>query len=86
MKYADSCCVYEETFENGQQFYTYKGKCIATGKEVVVKVPGGGLFKYRQGAMIQDAFPNLSKDDREFLLSGLSKEGWEEWFGKDGDI
>ena len=32
---------------------------------------------------VQDAFPYLSSDDREFLISGMSPEGWEETFGKD---
>jgi hypothetical protein len=81
MRYADAKCQYTETFENGQQFYVYTGPCVVTGKTVSVKVPAEGLFAYRQGAFIQDAFPTLSKDEREFLISGTSKEGWEEIFG-----
>jgi len=81
--YADNYCTYKETFENGKQFYVFTGKCVITGKSVSVKVPGPGLFKYRQDAYIQDAFPEMSKDDREFLMSGMSKEGWDKAFGKE---
>jgi hypothetical protein len=80
MRYADNYCTYKVTHENGQHFYHFTGKCIVTGKKVTVKVPGQGLFAYRQGALIQDAFPNMSKDDREFLISGISKEGWDKTF------
>jgi hypothetical protein len=36
------------------------------------------LDKYTRGALIHDAFPYLSVDDREFLLSGMSPEGFAE--------
>ena len=85
MRYADSHCVYSETFENGQQLYVYTGNCVVTKKQVTVKVPAEGLFAYRQGAHIQTAFPTLSRDDREFLMSGISKEGWAETFGSGED-
>lgn len=43
-----------------------------------------GMQARRKGALIQDAFPMLSADDREFLLSGITPEEWNETFG-DGD-
>ena len=36
--------------------------------------------KWRSGAMIQDAFPQLSADDREFILTGITPEEWEATF------
>jgi hypothetical protein len=33
------------------------------------------------GALIQDAFPELNADQREFLMSGATPEKWEEMFG-----
>ncbi len=30
---------------------------------------------------IQDAFPELSADDREFLLTGITPEEWDRAFG-----
>ena len=29
-------------------------------------------------ALVQDVFPQLSDDEREFLLSGMTKEEWDE--------
>jgi hypothetical protein len=40
-----------------------------------------GLRQYGRGAMIQNAFPELSADDREFLISGMSPEGWDSMCG-----
>lgn len=36
---------------------------------------------YDSGAKIQDAFPFLSSDEREFLISGLTPETWNKLFG-----
>ena len=33
---------------------------------------------YMDGALIQNAFPNLSADDREFIMTGITAESWEE--------
>ena len=33
------------------------------------------------GALIQDAFPELNADQREFLMSGATPEEWEAMFG-----
>ena len=33
------------------------------------------------GALIQDAMPNISADDREFILTGCTPEEWETIFG-----
>ena len=33
------------------------------------------------GALIQDAFPELNADQREFLMSGATPEEWEAIFG-----
>jgi hypothetical protein len=39
-----------------------------------------GQRRREQGAMIQDALPFLNADQREFLLSGLTPEMWDELF------
>ena len=33
--------------------------------------------------MVQDAFPNMNKEDREFLLSGITPTEWNQMF-RDG--
>jgi len=35
--------------------------------------------------LIQDVLPDLSDDQREFLLSGSTPEEWDEMFGDDED-
>lgn len=36
---------------------------------------------FERGTMVQDAFPHLSADDREFILTGITPQEWEETFG-----
>ena len=35
--------------------------------------------------LVQDAFPNLDKEQREFLISGITPDEWNETFGEDED-
>jgi len=85
MRYADSRCTYTEELRDGEHVYIFTGPCIATGKLYSVVVPGEGLFKYRRGALIQNAFPNMSAGDREFLMSGYSPEAFDEIFGEEDE-
>jgi hypothetical protein len=32
---------------------------------------------YERGTLLQDAFPNLSADDREFFKTGITEEEWD---------
>ena len=58
----------------------------ASGKKHTLNLPltheayYEGLRKMREGKMIQDAFPDLSPDQREFILTGITSEEWEELF------
>ena len=81
MRYADNKCTYMENATH----YVYTGKCIVTGEDVEVRVPKEELFAYRQGTPIQDAMPSLSDWQREFLMSGIGKTGWEQMFGSDSE-
>jgi hypothetical protein len=36
-----------------------------------------GLYKLKDGAYIQDAFPTLTPDQREFIRTGITAEEWE---------
>lgn len=36
------------------------------------------MSAYANGELVQRAFPQLSDDDREFLLTGMTHEEWEE--------
>ena len=69
MKYADSYCTHTEEYKP-KHTYTFTGKCINTDKRVSVTVNGKDLFDYRNGQYIQEAFPYLSPQQREFLMTG----------------
>jgi len=41
------------------------------------------LMRYSSGRFtLQDCFPNLSADEREFIKSGITADEWEETFGQ----
>lgn len=62
------------------------GNCYVTGEEYSVVVEKADLFDYiYNGKFAQDAFPYLSAEDREFLISGTSPEGWKLLFGERED-
>ena len=41
------------------------------------------LAAWQTGTLIQDAFPQLTPDQREFLLSGATSEEWDQLFGEE---
>jgi hypothetical protein len=41
------------------------------------------LDRWQAGELIQNAMPNLSADDREFVMTGITAEEWDEAFGED---
>jgi hypothetical protein len=36
---------------------------------------------WERGMLIQDAMPDVSKDDREFIMSGSTPVDWDKMFG-----
>jgi hypothetical protein len=42
-----------------------------------------GIEAYIKGGYMQDAFPFLSKEEAEFLISGLTPSDWAKIFGTD---
>ena len=39
------------------------------------------LKLWKSGMLIQDAMPNLSPDDREFLITGVTSDEWDAFIG-----
>ena len=37
---------------------------------------------YANGALVQHAFPNLSADEREFIMTGITAQEWDQAFRK----
>ena len=42
------------------------------------------LNAWKSGVLIQNAMPNISADDREFLMTGITPEEWDCHFSDDG--
>ena len=38
------------------------------------------LDNWNSGTLIQNAMPNISPDDREFLMTGITPEEWDKTF------
>lgn len=41
------------------------------------------MSAWKNGTLIQKAMPNLSIDDREFLMTGITAEEWDDAFKED---
>jgi hypothetical protein len=62
------------------------GKCVFSGKAyatawVAKGILKAGIDKWSGGAMIQNAMPFYSADDREFIISGISGEAFARFGG-----
>ena len=54
-----------------------------TGVERTIDLPitEEQLATWKGGTLIQEAMPDLSPDDREFVMTGVTSEEWEAEFG-----
>lgn len=59
--------------------------CPFCGTVTLVDVPAEGFFQMEDGALVQDAFPTLSAEKRELLISGMCPKCQQEIFGVDED-
>lgn len=41
------------------------------------------ITAYNNGALVQDAFPNLNADEREFLMTGITPDEWDNLWGSE---
>lgn len=57
-----------------------------SGRENTVEIPmteddfNAAYARWRSGALVQNAFPNLSADQREFIKTGITPQEWDEIF------
>ena len=57
--------------------------CPFCGQAHGVFVNEADYWDWDDGALVQDAFPYLSADDRELLISGCCSQCWDKYFGSD---
>lgn len=64
-----------------------KKRSTLTGKlnEMELDVTQQQLDAFYGGMLVQQAFPNLNADEREFILSGCTVEEWNLYMGEDVD-
>lgn len=59
-------------------------RSMMTGKyhEMELEVTNHDLFRWKhEHLLVQDVFPHLNDDEREFLMTGITPEEWGEAFG-----
>jgi hypothetical protein len=52
---------------------------ITRSKEIDVTI--AQILAWEEGELIQNAMPQLSADDREFVKTGITGEEWDQLFG-----
>ena len=68
----------------------YKEVCVVTrcpfcGRDNEIEVNENDYFDWQDGVLAQVAFPYLSANEREALISGTCPTCWEKIFGGDDD-
>jgi len=48
--------------------------------EMEIDVSDKQIALWMEGALIQDVMPNLSPDEREFIMTGITPAEWDEAF------
>lgn len=58
-----------------------------TGKEnqMLLPVTEAQIKRWQDGDLVQDVFPFLNDDQREFLMTGITPDEWEAALGADDD-
>lgn len=79
------------TSDCGDSRHIYQGdltmfvtrRSMFTGIERTIDLPvtQEQLDKWTNGALIQDVFPHLTKDQREFIMTGVTDDEWKGTFG-----
>jgi hypothetical protein len=59
---------------------TVSKECNVTGEQYSVTVPIGNYIAWKEGEFAQNAFPDLTAEEREFLISGTTPDEWNDIF------
>ena len=68
-------------FESGM-FFTVESNITGKITNVVLDVTEAQVLQWVNGAKIQDAMPQLSAEQRELLLTGISSDEWSALFAE----
>ena len=59
-----------------------KSQLSGKSHEMEIDVSEKQITLWMEGALIQDVMPNLSPDEREFLMTGITPAEWNEAFAQ----
>ena len=59
--------------------------CPFCGKTHYIEVKAKDYLAWQDGELVQDAFPYLSADEREMLISGICPSCWDGMFSENED-
>lgn len=59
---------------------TISKKCSVTGRAYRVQCSAKAWDQWKAGACIQDAFPDLNAEQREFIMIGTTPAEWNKLF------
>ena len=68
--------------------YTVSRICVEPdcSNITTAKIEGAHLFRYNQGALVHEAFPELNADEREALFqSGICPKCWDKLFADEDE-
>jgi hypothetical protein len=57
--------------------------CLHCNETSTLAVDAGAYRRWKSGTLIQEAFPDMTADDRELLISGIHPACWHLLFGDD---
>ena len=60
--------------------------CPITSRVNTLRVEGAtpeGIAAWKNGALIQDALPEVSPENREFIMTGITPSMWDHLFGEE---
>jgi hypothetical protein len=59
---------------------TKTGICEVTGNVYSISFAESAYNAWQEGELIQNAFPNLSEDEREFIMTDITPSEWQKLF------
>lgn len=74
--YLNTHCTHQNFPKNGIAHIKITGHDVFSGEEYSVVVKKEELDSLYRGAQFQEAFKSISKEDREFLISGIAPESF----------
>jgi len=60
-------------------------ECPKCNGQTEMQVPAEQFVNWQRGQLIQDAFPNLTTDEREAMMTGICPKCWEAMFADEDD-